>query len=309
MPARSAWKGHMKLSLVTCSVELINATSSGQGVSFRIINKTTGNTVNRQYVDAATGRPVTRENEVKGYEVEKGRYLLMDEDEIAAVKVESSHTLNFESFVNKGDIQQIYLDTPYYLAPADKVSREAFAVIRDAMAERKVAGIARIVLYGRERPVLIEPHGKGMLLTTLRFAGTVKKASVAFDEIEDVEVDPEAIDLAGSIMEKKAGKFDPSRFDDRYEEALLKLIEAKKSGRKPEIVAPPEPSNVVNLFDALKKSLASEGGDAPARRSKPATPPSSARGKSKPPPAPTPRGKGKAAATEAGAKRRAGGRR
>ena len=169
--------------------------------------------------------------------------------------------MSLESFVKKSEIEQIYLDTPYYLTPSDKVSLEAFAVIRDALAEKKMAGLARIVLYRRERPVVIEPLGKGMLLTTLRYDRTVRQPETVFDEIGKVSVDQEMTDLAAHIIDKKKGKFDPSKFDDRYEDALLALIKAKKAGKKPPVVSAAEPpSNVINLFDALKKSLASEGG-------------------------------------------------
>lgn len=180
------------------------------------------------------------------------------------MQIESSHTLSLDRFVDKADIDQIYLDTPYYLAPGDKVSEEAFAVIREAMEKKKMAGLARIVLYRRERPCVIEPHGKGMLLTTLRYDNTVRKEDVVFDDIKDADTEKEMLDLATHIVTKKSAKFDPSRFDDQYETALMELVESKRKGRKapkPKAEAA-EPSNVVNLFDALKKSLASgdEGG-------------------------------------------------
>jgi DNA end-binding protein Ku len=175
----------------------------------------------------------------------------------------SNRLTTFDGFVDKASIQQIYLDTPYYVAPADKVSEEAFAVIRDAMAGKKMAGLARIVLYQRERPVVIEPLGKGMVLTTLRYDNTVRQADSVFGEIKAVKTDQEMTDLAELIIDKKKAKFDPSRFDDKYEDALLELIRAKKAGHKaPKAKAAPKPSNVVNLFDALKKSLSSsDSGD------------------------------------------------
>jgi DNA end-binding protein Ku len=279
MAPRPAWKGYLKLSLVTCAVELSNATTQSEKVSFRVLNRATGNTVRRQYIDSATGKPVADKNEVRGYEVEKGEFLLVEEDEIEAVQIESSHTLSLDSFVQKSAIQQVYLDAPYYLAPADEVSEEAFAVIREALADKKMAGLARIVLYQRERPVVIEPRGKGMLLTTLHYGNTVRQPETVFDDIKTVKIDKEMIDLATRIIDKKKGKFDPSTFEDRYENALHDLIKAKKAGRKAPVVhAAPKPSNVINLFDALKKSLdADEGGKreksgakrAPARRKSP----------------------------------------
>src|SRR6185312_8099376 len=202
MAPRPIWKGYLKLSLVTCAVELSGATTHAEKVSFRVINRATGNTVKRQYVDAVTGKPLEDQNEVKGYEVDKDEYLLIEEDEIDALQIESSHTMNLDGFVDKSEIEQIYLDTPYYVVPADKVSLEAFAVIRDALQAKKMAGLARIVLYRRERPVVIEPLGKGMLLTTLRYESTVRKPAVVFEEIEDVTMDKEMMDLATHIIEK-----------------------------------------------------------------------------------------------------------
>lgn len=259
MAPRPAWKGYLKLSLVTCAVELTNVVTHAEKVSFNVLNRKTGNRVKRVYVDAETGKPVQDEDEIKGYEVEGGDYVHVEEDEIEAVQVESSNMLALDGFVDKASIQQIYLDTPYYLAPADKVSEDAFAVIREAMTAKKKAGLARIVLYRRERPVVIEPLGKGMVLTTLRYDSTVRQPDTVFDEIKAVKIDKEMIDLAQHIIDKKATKFDPSQFDDKYEEALIELIRAKKAGRKaPKAKAASKPSNVVNLFDALKKSLAAD---------------------------------------------------
>jgi DNA end-binding protein Ku len=256
MAVRPAWKGYIKLSLVTCAVELFNATTATEKVSFRILNRATGNTVNRQYVDSETGKEVGEGDEVKGYETSSGNYLLIEEDEIEAVQIESSHTLNLDGFVQKSEIDAVYLDTPYYLAPADEVSEEAFAVIRDALAARKMAGIARVVLYRRERPAIIEARDRGMLLTTLRFDKLVRKPDEIFGAIDKVKSDPEMMELASHIIDRKKTKFDPSKFEDKYEDALLALIKAKKAGKKaPAAKAPPKPSNVINLFDALNKSL------------------------------------------------------
>ena len=272
MAIRPAWKGYLKLSLVTCGVELSNATTHSEKVSFRVINRATGNTVTRQYLDSVTGKPIDEKNEIKGYELEDDKFLLFEEAEIDAVQIESSHTLSLDSFVSKSEIGQIYFDTPYYLTPSDKVSEEAFAVIRDALAAKKMAGLARMVLFRRERPVMIEALGKGMLLTTLRYDNTVRQPETAFEGIGKVKIDEEMTDLATHIIDKKKGSFDPSKFEDKYEKALLGLINAKKAGKKPVAAAEPSrPSNVVNLFDALKKSLASEGGRSTSRASKTAS--------------------------------------
>ncbi|WP_256754237.1 Ku protein [Mesorhizobium sp. Mes31] len=272
MAPRPAWKGYLKLSLVTCAVELTNVVTHTEKVSFRVLNRKTGNTVKRIYVDAQTGKPLGDGDEVKGYEVSDGDFVHIEEDEIEAVQIESSHTMSLDGFVDKSSIQQIYLDTPYYVAPADAVSEEAFAVIRDAMAGKKMAGLARIVLYQRERPVVIEPLGKGMVLTTLRYDNTVRQPNTVFGDIKAVKTDQEMTDLAELIIDKKKAKFDPSKFDDKYEDALLELIRAKKAGKKaPKAEAAPKPSNVVNLFDALKKSLSSDAGSkASSAKAKPA---------------------------------------
>lgn len=273
MAPRPAWKGYLKLSLVTCAVELTNVVTHAEKVSFRVLNRKTGNRVKRLYVDAETGDPVEDDDQIKGYEVEGGDFVHIEKDEIEAVQVESSHTMTLDGFVDKSSIQQIYLDTPYYVAPADEVSEEAFAVIRDAMADKKTAGLARVVLYQRERPVVIEPLGKGMVLTTLRYDDTVRQPDTVFGDIKAVKTDQEMTDLAGLIIDKKKTKFDASKFEDKYEDALLELIRAKKAGRKvPEAKAAPKPSNVVNLFDALKKSLSPDAGSAKASSSKKAKP-------------------------------------
>lgn len=265
MAPRPAWKGYLKLSLVSCAVELTSATDHSEKVSFRIINRKSGNTVRRQYVDSVSGKPVDPDDEVKGYEIEGDQYLLVEEDEIDAVQIESSHTLSIENFVDRADIPQIYFDQPYYLSPSDEVSEEAFAVIREAMAKQNKAGIARIVLYRRERPVMIEPFGKGLLLTTLRYDKTVRQPDEVFDGLHKGKLDQELVELATHIIAKKQAAFDPSGFEDRYEEALIALIQAKRKGKKPPVAKPAErPANVVNLFDALKKSLAGEDGAKPA---------------------------------------------
>lgn len=266
MAPRPAWKGYLKLSLVTCAIELSNATTQTDKVTFRLLNRTTGNTVKRRYIDAETGKPVSDENEVKGYETGKDEFLLIEEEDLDAVQIESSHTLGLETFVEKASIEQIYLDTPYYVTPADDVSQEAFAVIRDALAKKKMAGLTRIVLYRRERPAVIEPFGSGMLLTTLRYGSTVRTADDVVGDIKAPEPDDEMIDIATRIIDRSTRKFDPTGLEDKYEKALLDLVKSKLAGHKPaKAKNTPRPSNVVNLFDALKKSLAGDGpaGDAP----------------------------------------------
>src|SRR5690606_13388858 len=228
------------------------------------------------YVDSESGKPVDEKNEVRGYEIEKDEFLLIEDEDIEAVQIESSHTLALDSFVDKAEIDPVYIEKPYYLTPADKVSEEAFAVIRQALEDKKMAGLARIVLYQRERPCMIEPFGKGMMLTTLRYGDTVRSADAAYDDMDKTKVDKDMLELATRAIERKKEKFDPATFVDRYEKAVLDLIKSrKKSGRKaPAREAEGGPSNVINLFDALKKSLGS--GESDSRKStakeKPAKP-------------------------------------
>jgi DNA end-binding protein Ku len=206
MAPRPAWKGYLKLSLVTCAVELSGATTQGEKVSFRTLNRKTGNAVRRQYIDQTTGKPVTEKNEVRGYEIEKDEFLVIEDEDIEAVQIESSHTLSLDSFVEKADVDPVYIEKPYYLTPADKVSEEAFAVIRQALENKKMAGLARIVLYQRERPCLIEPFGKGMLLTTLRYGDTVRQADEAFEGNDKAKIDKDllevrSVDFRGPLRE------------------------------------------------------------------------------------------------------------
>jgi DNA end-binding protein Ku len=272
MAPRPAWRGYLKLSLVTCAVELSGATTDSEKVRFRILNQKTGNTVKRQYIDQASGKPVAEDDQVRGYETAPDEFLLFEEDEIDAVQIGSSHTLDLEGFVQKKDVPAIYLDTPYYVTPADEVSREAFAVIRDAMAERNMAGLTRIVLYRRERPAMVEPYENGLLLTTLRYGTSVRQEDSVFEDLRKIDLDAEMVEMAETIIERKATTFDPSTFDDSYEDALLAMIRKKRKGKKAAIAKPAEPpSNVVNLFDALKKSLASENGESDGKPRKPAS--------------------------------------
>lgn len=271
MAPRPAWRGYLKLSLVTCAVELSGATTNAEKVSFRTLNRKTGNAVRRQYIDSESGKPVDEKNEVRGFEIEKDEFLLIEDEDIEAVQIESSHTLALDSFVDKSQVDPVYIEKPYYLTPADKVSEEAFAVIRQALESKKMAGLARIVLYQRERPCMIEPFGKGMLLTTLRYGDTVRSADEAYDDLDKVEVEEDMLDLAMRVIERKKGKFDPAKLEDRYGQAVIALIKSKKkSGRKaPARKAEDRPSNVINLFDALKKSLSSGENDNKREREEP----------------------------------------
>jgi DNA end-binding protein Ku len=263
MAPRPNWKGFLKLSLVSCAVALYPATSTSQRVRFNIINRETGNRIRNEVVDAETGDPVASEDRVKGYEVEKGQYILLDEDELDNVALESTHTIDIDEFIPMSEVDRIYLDESYYLVPQDEVAQEAFAVIREAMRKEDLAGLARVVVYRRERLLLLRPRGKGLLATTLRYKNEVRDEQDYFDDIPSTKVPADMLKLATHILETKKGKFDPSKFEDRYESALMDLIKAKRAGKKPVAVSEPKPSNVINLMDALRRSAQGD-------RSKPA---------------------------------------
>ena len=258
MAVRANWKGYLKLSLVSCAVALYPATSTSSRVRFNTINRATGNRVKQQYVDPATGETVEPEDRVKGYEVGRNAYVLVEDEELDAIRIASTHTIDIESFVPVEQVDKRYLEAPYYLAPDDRVAQEAFAVIRDAMREKGKAGVARVVIARRERMVLLEPLGRGIMATVLRYPYEVRREEAYFEDIPDLDFPQEMRDLAGHIVETKSAGFDPSRFEDRYETAVTELVKSKETGRP--VVAPeaPRPSNVVNLMEALRQSIASE---------------------------------------------------
>jgi DNA end-binding protein Ku len=260
MAARANWKGYLKLSLVSCAVALFPAASSSARVRFNTLNRETGNRVKRLFVDAVTEEPVDSEDQVKGYEVGRGSYVLVEDEEIEAIRIDSTHTIDVESFVPRAEVDVRFLDAPYYIAPDDKVAQEAFAVIRDAMRKTGKVGVARVVMARRERILLIEPFEKGLLATTLRYPYEVRDAGAYFDDIPDIDYPAEMADLAAHIVEKKSGRFDPDSFEDRYENAVVALVRAKQAGEgsRQEPSAPERPSNVVNLMDALKRSIEAE---------------------------------------------------
>ena len=279
MAPRPNWKGYLKLSLVSCSVALYSATSTSQRVRFNIINRNTGNRVHNQVVDAETEEPVEQEDRVKGYQVEKGQYVLVEDDELDEVALESTHTIDIEAFVPRKEVDEIYLDESYYIAPNDKVAYEAFAVIRDAMKKEDLVGLARVVLYRRERILMLHPRGDGLMASALRYNSEVRDEKDYFSDIPDVKVPPDMLELAIHILKSKKAHFDPDKFEDRYEDALVKLIKAKQAGKPSPKLTEAKPSNVINLMDALKRSVKAETGEAkraPPRR-KPARRPGASR--------------------------------
>ena len=253
---RAYWKGYLRLSLVTCPVELYPATSQSEKTHFHQINIKTGNRLRQQMVDEETGKPVPKEQKGRGYELSKGRYVPIDEEELAAVQIESTRTIDIQGFVPKSDIDKRYLDKPYYIAPSDKAGAEAFVVIRDAMKDQDRVALAKIVMVNREHIIMIEPLGKGLLGTTLRFDYEVRSESDYFADIPSPRISKDMVELATHILEKKAAKFDPSRFKDEYEIALKKLVQRKAKGHTIERPEPAErPSNVIDLMEALRASM------------------------------------------------------
>jgi len=255
MAPRANWKGYLKLSLVSCSVALFPATTTRERVRFNIINRETGNRVRYDVVDAETGKEVPQDDRVKGYKIGRDDYVLLEDEELDEVALESTHTIDIESFVARDEVDEIYLDETYYLVPNDEVSVEAFAVIREGMRSQDLVGLARVVLYRRERILMLQPRGEGIAGTLLRYRNEVRDERDYFDDIPAEKVSKDMLDLAKHILETKKTKFDPSKFEDRYESALKKLIKAKQVGKEPPPAPEPQPSNVINLMDALRRSV------------------------------------------------------
>src|ERR1700689_3191918 len=272
MAVRAYWKGSLKLSLVSCPVLLYPASTSVDKTRFHMINKETGNRLKQQMVDAETGDVVDNDQKGRGYELKKGEYIEIDKDELEAVQIESNHTIDIDSFVPRDEIDKRYLNHPYYLVPDGKAGADAFAVIRDAMKDQDRVALARIVLTSREHVIAIEPLGKGLLATTLRYPYEVRDEGEYFDDIKNPKISKDMIELAGHILDSKAAHFDPSKFKDEYENALKTLVRRKAAGKPVKVEERAEKAgNVINLMDALKQSLkgnktAKRGVHAPARR-------------------------------------------
>lgn len=268
MAARPTWQGHLRLSLVTCPVALYTATQASGEVHFNLLHKDTHNRIRMIPTDPEKG-PVERKDLVKGYEYEKDSYIVVTQDEIDAVRLESTRTIDIERFVDAADIDRLYWDNPYYLVPDGKLALDAFSVIRDAMGKTKKVALARLVMHQRERLLGIEPRGKGLIAWSLRSNKEVRDVADYFDDIPAHKGDKEMVAIAEKIIEQKQGPFDPSKFNDRYEDALRDLIAEKKKGKGRTVKAEePEDTNVVDLMAALKKSLEAKGGTAKAAPSK-----------------------------------------
>jgi len=262
MAPRSFWKGYLKLSLVTCPVAMMPATSEEEKVRFRTLNGKTGNPVVSRYVDAVTGKAVNEDDEVKGYPRGENDYVVLEDEEIEAVALESTRTIDIETFVPRETIAWIWYDTPHYLVPDDTVGEEAFSVIREAMAAKGTVGISRLVLYRRERAVMLEPRGKGIVLWTLRYGDEVRNEKDYFSGLGKAKPEARALSLVKALIKERTKKWDPKMADDPVQDRLLDIIAAKKKGRKRPAkrkAPPPTAGNVVNIMDALRRSIKAEG--------------------------------------------------
>jgi Ku protein len=261
MAPRAYWKGYLRLSLVTCPIELFPAVSQSEKTHFHQINTQTGHRLRQQMVDEETGKVVDKAHKGRGYELAKGRYVQVDEDELAAVEIESTHTVDIDRFVPLAEIDKRYLDRPYYIVPGDKVGAEAFGVIRDAMKDKDRAGLARIVMANREHILALQPFGKGLLGTTLRYDYEVRDEKPYFEQVPNVRIPKEMLSLAEHILDTKAGHFDPKDFKDEYELALRKLVKRKAAGKEIEPPKPAEDSGkVIDLMEALRRSVQGDRG-------------------------------------------------
>ena len=256
---RPYWKGYLKLALVSCPIALYTASSSSERVAFRQLNKNTGNRLRQQLVDDVTREPVEAADKGRGYEYAKNAYLLIEDEELEAIEVESNHMIEINSFVPRSQIDERFLDSPYYIGPSDPVGQEAFAVIREAMRGKAMVALGRVVLAKRERVIMLQPWEKGLMGTTLRYPYEVRNSKDYFYDIQDVKVAPDMLKLAEHILSSKEATFDPTLFVDRYEQAVLQLLEKKRQGMPAATVRPfVAPTTVVNLMDALRRSIAED---------------------------------------------------
>ncbi|WP_407180426.1 Ku protein [Bradyrhizobium sp. STM 3562] len=271
MAPRANWKGFLRLSLVTCPVALYPATSESEKISFNQLNRQTGHRIKYLKVDADTGDEVPNEDIVKGYELDKGQYIEVSKEELEEIALESTRTIEIDEFVDRADIDPRYLIRPYYLRPDGKVGQDAFAVIRETIREMNKVAIGRVVLTNREHIIALEPMDKGLVGTLLRYPYEVRSEQEYFEDIQDVKLTKDMLDLARHIVNQKAGRFEPEKFDDHYETALIDLINQKRAGK---VITPkerPASTNVVDLMEALRRSVGKEA--AHAKASKPAKKP------------------------------------
>jgi DNA end-binding protein Ku len=255
---RAYWKGYLKLSLVSCPVALFPASSEREKIRFHQINKATGNRIKYRKVDAETEEDVDTSDIIKGYEVGKGEYIELEPEELEAVAIESTRTIEIDEFVPKKEIDEIYLNNPYYIVPDGEVGQQAFAVIREAIRKEGMVALGRVVFTSREHVIALEPRGKGLLGITLRYPYEIRKEEQYFDGIENEKIPKDMLELASHIVETKSGHFNPKKFEDHYEEALKELLKKKQAGEKIEAPKEREPAKVINLMDALRRSVSAE---------------------------------------------------
>ena len=264
MAPRAYWKGYLKLSLVSCPIAIFPATSEREKISFHQLNKKTGHRIRYQKVDADTGAEVPADQIVKGYEVSKGEYIEVEPEELEAVAIDSKRMIEIDTFVPRDEIDDLYLNNPYYVVPDGEVGQQAFAVIREATRKEGMVALGKVVFTSREHVMLLEPRGKGLVGVTLRFPYEVRKEEDYFDDVADEKVPKDMLELATHIVETKKSHFQPEKFDDRYEEALKDLLDKKQHGKKIERPTERAPAKVINLMDALRRSV--ESGRAPKRQ-------------------------------------------
>jgi DNA end-binding protein Ku len=267
MAPRAYWKGYLKLSLVSCPIALFPATSEREKISFHQLNKNTGHRIKYRKVDAETGDEIESADIIKGYEVGKGEYIELDPEELEAVAIESKRTIDIDEFVPKDEIDELYLNSPYYITPDGEVGQQAFAVIREAIRKEGMVAIGKVVFTSREHIIALEARGKGLLGITLRYPYEVRDEKDYFDDIPDEKIPKDMLDLAAHIVKTKEGRFDPSKFDDQYEDALKDLLKKKQEGKPIERPERRESAKVVNLMDALRKSVEASRGERAVRQS------------------------------------------
>jgi len=264
MAPHPIWTGYLRLSLVSCPIRLYPATSQSQRISLHMLNPRTHNRVKMHPHDAGTGEELERSELVRGYEFSKDRYVILTERELEAIDIQLSKTIDLARFVDSSEVDVVYLDTPYYVTPEGKIGDETFKVLREAMDRSGRAGIGRVVLTSRDHPLVLRPHGKGMVMITLRPADEVRTDTEYFKDISESKPDEEMVDLALRIIEQRSGHFDPKELaGDRYQEVLRRLVEQKLKGEKPVLPRAAEPAKVINLMDALRRSLEAESAEPP----------------------------------------------
>lgn len=259
MSPRATWNGTVRLGELAFPVSLYAAATTSKRVSFHILNRETGNRVRREYIDEETEETVEKDQQVKGYETSKDQYVILDPEEIAEAVPDSDKTLTIEAFIPCSAIETVYFDKPYFIAPSDEAFADSFALVREGMRKKKVAALARAVLFRRVRTVMLRAQGMGLVAHTLNFDYEVRSAEDAFEDLPDPKVEGEMLDLAKHIIQTKSGTFDPRDFDDRYDNAVAELVRAKIEGRKIEAPKPPEETKVTSLLEALRESAKATG--------------------------------------------------